>query len=61
MMAKIVYQGGHDAVEVPTAFGGWSTVPRGGVLETTDDHAAWLLEQPANWARDRALKSEVKS
>ena len=35
-------------------------VEHGGVLETTAEHAAALLEQPANWEAVKASKAEKK-
>jgi hypothetical protein len=49
-MASVIYIGPCDAVEVPVDLGGWQVVEKGGTLQTSDDHAAALLEQPSNWA-----------
>lgn len=49
-MKKVKYQGRHDAVEVELPEGGETVVEHGQVLETSDEHAAALVEQPENWA-----------
>lgn len=48
-MKKVKYKGRHDAVEVELPSGGEEVVEHGKVLETTDEHAAALVEQDENW------------
>lgn len=50
-MAKVRYVGRHDQVEVPAPLGGYQTVARGEVLETSDAQVQSLLEQPSMWRR----------
>lgn len=60
-MAEVIYIGPHDAVDVPAELGGWQTVAKGDTLNTSDEHAASLLEQPANWAPKSAEKPKSDS
>lgn len=50
---KVRYVGVFDAVDVPLPAGHTAglvaTVPHGGELATSDEHAKQLLEQPDNW------------
>lgn len=46
---RVKYIGPHEAVELELGDGRLATVARGDVLETDDEHAAALLEQPSNW------------
>jgi len=48
-MKTLIYVGPHEAVEVPLPDGRSPVVENGGTLETSDEHAASLLEQPSNW------------
>jgi hypothetical protein len=59
-MAKVTYVGGHDAVIVPMPFGGEQYVEKFGILNTSDEHAASLLEQASNWQPVEDEKKDKK-
>jgi hypothetical protein len=47
---KVRYIGPHEGVDVVMPDGRTdAVVGQGGILDTTAEHAAALLEQPANW------------
>lgn len=47
-------------IDVPLPLGGVATVKANGVLSTSSEHAAALLEQPENWQPVKEAKSSVK-
>jgi hypothetical protein len=55
---KLIYTGPHGSVTVPMPLGGEQNAQWGEVFETSEEHAAQLLEQEANWKR--APKSAKK-
>lgn len=48
-MSKVRYIGPFAAVDVVLPSGAYAHVEHGDVFETTEDHAAALLEQTTNW------------
>jgi len=63
---KIVYVGPHLAVELNMPDGSAAEVAHGATLETSSEHAEWLLEQPSNWQKPqtsaaRSAKAEKES
>jgi hypothetical protein len=57
-MAQVIYIGRHGVVLVPLPSGAEATARWGEPFETSDEHAAQLLQQPDNWKR--APKSAAK-
>lgn len=56
---KVRYVGAHAAVRVPAPDGSEAHVEQGQIFNTTSDHAAALLEQPANWEPVKPSKKEA--
>lgn len=59
-MRSVVYTGPHDGVQIVLPDGTEELVTHGGELETTDEHANALLDQPDNWqpVKKAAAKKE---
>ena len=61
-MAKITYVGPHsDGVDVPLPDGRIMRVQHGDDLETSDDHAALLLDQAANWQPAKLVEKKKEA
>jgi hypothetical protein len=54
-MPKIVYVGDEEAVDVPSLS---RTITKGEPADVSDDEAAGLLSQPANWQPAKAAKGD---
>ena len=60
-MTLVRYIGPHDAVDLYHPDGHVATVKHGDKFETTEEHAAGLLEQPTNWEPVKAAGKSAKA